>query len=151
MGRILDPQLRNLADQWSAVVQELLDGIGSRSWPPRKVRRSVFGKPELVVRYVQEGPVQRGNRIGWAVSHTSRPSTFDDQGNLSEGERQYWIVWLEAGTPALFTVEGSQIETGIPAERGALSQALMRSWKAGPRQQRFYGNKGPLSQPQSGS
>lgn len=145
MGRIREPALRELAEQWSPIVQELLREIGQRVWPPKKIKHSLFSKPEVIIRFSIEGPVEHGNRAAWALSHTSRPSTFDVSGMLSEGEREFWLLTLENGNPPLFHLEGALLEERIPASRDRLLEALNSARKAGPRIETFFGNKGPLS------
>jgi hypothetical protein len=81
----------------------------------------------------------------WAVSHTINPSSFDEQGRLSKGERVCWLVMLNT-SQATFTVEGAQIIERIPLDREALAQALNQAAQSGPKSEAFYGNKGPLTQ-----
>jgi hypothetical protein len=145
MGRITDPGLQALAEAWSPVVLELLDEVGQRVWPPHKERRGLFGKPVIITRYSLEGPAQRSGQLLWALSHTSQPSTFDEYGTLSEGEREFWLVALQPGSPPLFSVEGARLHERIPVDSEALLKALNDSRKEGPKTERFYGNKGPLS------
>ena len=145
MGRIREPALRELADQWSPIVQELLHEIGQRIWPPKKIKRSLFSKAEIIIRFSIEGPVEFGDRAAWALSHTSRPSTFDASGTLSEGEREFWLLTLENGNPPLFRIEGASVQDHIPANRDHLLEALNSARKAGPRIETYFGNKGPLS------
>lgn len=145
MGRIREPELIRLAEEWSPVVHELLDEMGQRVWPHKKIRRSLFSRPEIIVRYTIEGPVQRGSAIAWSLTHTSKPSAFDSSGVLSKGERQFWLVTIHPGTPPQFAVEGAQTQAQIPVGREALFQALQQARKDGPMVQEFYGNKGPLS------
>ncbi|GEM_PF-3102924 len=145
MGRITEPQLRVLADEWTPVVLELLDEMARRVWPPVRERRGMFSKSTLITRYDLEGPAQRDGKLVWAVSHTSRPSAFDDYGQLSEGERQFWLVTLMPGSPPFFCVEGAQAHERIPVDKDALRQALNQAYREGPKTERFYGNKGPLS------
>ncbi|HEC23730.1 MAG TPA: hypothetical protein ENI95_12530 [Chloroflexi bacterium] len=145
MGRIRKPELQTLADEWSPVVRELLDQLGKKIWPPKKERPSLLQKPRLITRYSLEGPAQRGNELAWALSHTTRPSSFDDTGRLTEGEREFWLVTLRPGDPPTFRIEGAQVIADIPADREALRKALRRARKMGPKVQTFYGNKGPLS------
>jgi hypothetical protein len=143
--RIDDLELQALAEQWSPVVIGLLHEIGQRVWPPLKTRRMLV-RVNIVPRYLVEGPAQWGDSLVWAVSHTINPSSFDDQGRLSKGERACWLVMLHPGQPPTFTLEGRQIATGIPAEQDALAPALSQAVQTGPKSETFYGNKGPLSQ-----
>ena len=145
MGRIQEPALRDLADRWSPIVQELLYEIGQRVWPPKKIKRSIFSKAEFIMRFSVEGPVQFGDRAAWALSHTSRPSGFDSSGTLSKGEREFWLLTLENGNPPLFRIEGASVEERIPASRENLLDALNSARKHGPRVETYFGNKGPLS------
>lgn len=147
MGRIRDSELAVLAEKWSPVVVELLGEIGNHVWPPKKIRRSLFSRAELVPRFSVEGPLQREQAVVWAISHTIKPSTFDDAGNLSEGEREFWLVKLEAGNPPMFTIEGAQKQDHLRADRDLLMQGFQRARKEGPKSERYYGNKGPLSHP----
>jgi len=124
------------------VVFEVLDELGKRTWPPVKERQGLLSRPNLIARYSLEGPAQRGNEIVWALSHTSRPSTFDVDGKLTKGERQYWLVYLRAGEPLTFRVEGKTTLDGISADRWALREALKQADH--PVIEAFYGNKGPL-------
>jgi len=142
LGRIGDPALRALAETWTPVVFEVLDELGKRTWPPLKERPSLLSKPNLIARYSLEGPAQRGDEIAWALSHTSRPSTFDDQGKLTKGERHYWLVYLRTGEPLTFRVESKTTLDGIPANQQALQNALKQA--KDPVTETFYGNKGPL-------
>jgi hypothetical protein len=145
VGRIDDLELQALAEQWSQIVKELLHEMGQRVWPPLKTRRMLV-RVNIVPRYLVEGPAQWGDSLVWAVSHTINPSSFDDQGRLSKGERACWLVMLHPGPPPTFTLEGRQIATGIAADRDALAQAVNDSVQSGPKSETFYGNKGPLSQ-----
>jgi hypothetical protein len=145
MGRIREPVLRELADQWAPIVQELLHEIGQRVWPPKKIKQSLFSKAEYIIRFSIEGPVEYGNRAAWALSHTSRPSAFDASGTLSEGEREFWLLTLENGSPPLFHLEGASIQERIPANRDQLLDALNSARKEGPKVEPYFGNKGPLS------
>ncbi len=145
MGRIREPALRDMADRWSPIVQELLREIGQRVWPPKKIKRSIFSKPELITRFSVEGPVELGDQAAWAVSHTSHPSGFDASGMLSEGKREFWLLTLENGNPPLFRIEGASVEERIPASRGSLLEALNSARKYGPKVETYFGNKGPLS------
>lgn len=145
MGRIHNPALQTLADQWSDVITELLDRLGEQTWPPRKIRRGLLKKPEIVKRHLVEGPAQRGQGLVWALSHTSRPSSFDEEGNLSQGERHYWLLYLEVDSPPIFRIEGAGNVDDVPASRQNLERALEAARQQGPKIELFYGNKGPLS------
>lgn len=145
MGRIVDPGLQTLADQWSPVVTSLLDALGSRVWPPKKQRQGLFRKPILIYRYSLEGPAQREGKLVWALSHTARPSSFDDRGVLGQGEREFWVITLSPGSSPRFTIQGSDVQPDIPADAEVLREALHAAQQAGPKREVFYGNKGPLS------
>ncbi len=145
MGRIRQPELRDLADKWKPTVHELLDEMGRRTWRPKKERNWLFGETRVILRHSLEGPLPRGDAVAWALSHTSIPSSFDAQGTLSEGLREYWILSLELGPPPTFRIEGAESITNIPADERSLRQALVRARKQGPKVESFYGNKGPLS------
>jgi hypothetical protein len=138
--------LQSLAKAWSPVVLGALDELGKQSWPPLSERRGLLGKPRpTVTRYTLEGPKQRGNEFVWALSHTSRPSVFDDNGILTIGERHFWLVFLGTGSPSTFRIEGAEGLDEIPAEPQELKIALQRAGEVGPRVESFYGNKGPLT------
>jgi len=145
MGRIREPELQGLAEQWSSTVYEMLRSLGDQRWPPKKIRRGLFSRPEIIQRYTVDGPTQWGNTLVWAVSHTSRPSAFDDSGNLTKGEREFWIIKLDRGPTPLFSIEGAEILSDIAADRNALSEALEQAQRSGPRVEEYFGNKGPLS------
>jgi hypothetical protein len=147
VGRILEPEFQALADQWSPVVYDLLHDLGRQVWPPIKVRHMLV-RVKVVPRYLVEGPVQRGDSLAWALSHTINPSSFDEQGRLTKGERACWIVTLHAGQPPTFSIEGRQVSAGIPADHDALAQALRQAGQSAPQLETFYGNKGPLTQRQ---
>ena len=146
MGRISDPPLRALAKTWTPVVFEVLDELGKRIWPPVKERPGLLGKPIVITRYSLEGPVQHGDEIVWALSHTSKPSTFDAQGNLTEGERLFWLVHLRTGRALVFRIEGRMIVDGVLANQRDLRDALKQA-EPYPIVETFYGNKGPLRHP----
>jgi hypothetical protein len=146
MGRIREPELRALAERWSPVVRSLLDELGERMWPPAKIRYSLLRKPCVIKRHLIEGPVRQGRRLTWALSHTSKPSVFDDRGRLSQGERKYWILTLDSTNPASFHMEGTGVVEGVPAEESALREAIEAAGQQGPKVDNFYGNKGPLTQ-----
>jgi hypothetical protein len=145
VGRINDIELQQLAEQWSPVVYDLLHDLGRRVWPPLRTRRMLV-KVRLIPRYLVEGPAQWDDMLVWAVSHTSNPSSFDERGRLSKGERACWLVMLNQGESATFSIEGKQIISGITADREGLAQALSQAAQSGPKSETFYGNKGPLSQ-----
>lgn len=151
MNGIEDPDLRALAEEWSPLVMELLDALGRAVWPPKKFRRWLLDKPQTLMRYMLEGPARQGDSVVWALSHTSRPSSFDYYGRLTPGERHTWVIRLSPGSQPEFTVEGAQTHDHVPADRDALRAALDAAKSAGPRVQTFYGNKGPLSQSQGSS
>ena len=142
MGRIGDASLRALVEIWTPEVFDVLGELGKRTWPPIKEQQSLFSRPNHVARYSLEGPAQRDDQIVWALSHTSNPSTFDDQGKLTMGERQYWLVYLQTGDSQAFRVEGNRKLDGIPADKKALREALRQVGH--PVTEAFYGNKGPL-------
>lgn len=134
-----------LINAWSPVVMAALNDIAGRRWPPHQEKRGLFRRPKLTARYALEGPLWRGGQVLWAISHTLRPSVFDRRGSLTEGEREYWIVALTAGEPPCFTIEGAQVLADIPADQAALQAGLDEALAAGPKHDRFYGNRGPLS------
>jgi hypothetical protein len=145
MGRIHDAELKALTDRWSSLVVRLLTEIAERQWPPRRVRRSLFKKPELVQRYLLEGPVPYRGGVAWAISHTSLPSAFDETGELSEGQREFYLVLLQDGAPPSFSIEGKTKQEQIAADEAAFTHAVHEAHRHGPKHDRFYGNKGPLS------
>jgi hypothetical protein len=145
MGVIRDRDTRALAETWSPVVCEILEKIGQRCWPPKKERQGLLARPKKVARYGIEGPTPHGDGVAWALYHTSRPSSFDSHGTLTEGEREYWLVTLHPGAPPTFSVRGADAINAIPLDRSALQQALAAAQEAGPRVEVFLGNKGPLS------
>jgi hypothetical protein len=146
MGRIHEPGLRTLAEQWSPVVVDALSELGLQTWPPIKERQHLLAKPRTIQRFLIEGPARRGEGIVWALSHTSKPSYFDSQGRLTEGERKYWLVTLRTDQePPAFEIQGAQTTNGIPLEEQALAAAVKNAGKAGPKIDNFYGNKGPIS------
>jgi hypothetical protein len=144
MGRISNPTLNALADQWSPVVHALLERTGAQHWPAKKERRSWLAKPKKVIRFGIEGPAPYEGGAAWALYHTSRPSTFDAQGVLSEGKRMFWLVELRPSDPPTFSIEGADAINGIPLEERALEKALSTAQKTGPKVETFVGNKGPL-------
>src|SRR5690348_9190019 len=103
MGRIREPELQSLSERWSPILSEMLQDLGDKAWPPKKIRKSLFSRAEIIRRYTVEGPAQWGSLLVWAVSHTSRPSAFDNHGNLTKGEREFWLIKLESGPSPLFT------------------------------------------------
>jgi hypothetical protein len=145
MGRIREPELKALAERWTPIVVDLLNELGESTWKPVKERYSLLRKPLIVKRHLVEGPVQRGTKLAWAVSHTGRPSAFNERGVLGEGERRYWMVTLDTTGPLSFRVEGAGVVEGITPEAGALKEALQKARGEGPKVEVFYGNKGPLS------
>lgn len=145
MGRIREPELQALAEKWSPIVTALLDQLGQQVWHPKKVRRSLFVKPQVIIRHLIEGPTQRSGKVLWSLSHTLVPSAFDDSGTLTKGEREYWLVALQQGDPPTFLVSGKETIENIPAGERALEQALKQAQVQGPKVESFYGNKGPLS------
>jgi hypothetical protein len=146
MGRIREPELRALAERWSPVVRSLLGELGEKTWPPVKIRYNLLRKPRVIERHLIEGPVWQGRRLAWALSHTNKPSVFDDRGRLTQGERKYWVVALASANPVSFRVEGAGVVEGIPAEESALREAIEAAGRQGPKVGSFYGNKGPLTQ-----
>jgi hypothetical protein len=140
-----NPELQQLSEQWSPVVYDLLHDLGRRVWPALRTRQMIV-KFKTIPRYLVEGSAQWGDSLVWAVSHTSNPSTFDQQGRLLKGKRECWLVMLHSGEPPTFTIEGAQISYAIPADRDKLAQALSHAEQSGPKSEMFYGNKGPLSQ-----
>lgn len=145
MGRIQEADLRSLIEFWSPVVTAALEHMGSQRWPPHQQKQGFLKRPKLIPRFMVEGPVRRGGEVLWAASHTISPSAFDTHGNLSEGRREYWIVALVAGEPPHIRIEGAQTMEGILAESKAFQAALAEALAAGPRNDTFYGNRGPLS------
>lgn len=146
MASTQDAERDALIETWSPVVIAALQGIGSRRWPPHQENRGLLRRPRLIPRFVVEGPLWRGGELLWAASHTLKPSVFDQHGILAEGEREYWVVGLSAGQAPCFRVEGAQQVADIPARADALRAALLEVLAAGPKHDRFYGNRGPLSQ-----
>jgi len=134
-----------LIKTWSPVVIAALQDIGGQRWPPHQEKRGLLRRPKLIARFTVEGPLRSGSEILWAASHTLRPSVFDKRGSLIEGEREYWLVGLSCGESPCFRVEGAVQVRDIPARTDALKAALLEALAAGPKQDRFYGNRGPLS------
>jgi len=146
MGRIVDPILKSLSDQWSPLIRRLLDDLGTQAWGTAKKRRGLFKKAESIKRHFVEGPEVWSGKLCWAVSHTSTPSTFDEYGDLSEGKREYWIVRLSVnGDSPTFMIEGKEKIDGIALDSSALYSAFEQAGKSGPQPDNFYGNKGPLT------
>lgn len=146
MGRIHESGLRLLAEQWSPIVINTLSKLGSQTWPPIKQRRHLLAKPRIIQRFLIEGPAPRGKDIVWAVSHTSKPSYFDDKGRLTEGERKYWLVTLQANQePPAFEIRGAQTFNNVPLNEQAFVEAVRKAGQAGPIIDHFYGNKGPIT------
>jgi hypothetical protein len=145
MGRIQEAGLQSLIELWSPVVKAALEQMGNQRWPPLQQKQGLLKRPKPIPRFMVEGPVLRGGEVQWAASHTISPSAFDIRGNLSEGQREYWIVALVAGEPPHIRVEGAQTLEDIPAENKAFQAALAEALAAGPRHDTFYGNRGPLS------
>jgi hypothetical protein len=145
MGRITEPSLQSLATEWNENVRHELNELGKRRWPPFRESQGLFQRPRIIDRFVLEGPIQRGGELVWSISHTSRPSTFDDNGNLTEGRRECWILAIAKGSPVAFRLEGLTTYTGELTNLKELKVVLERAYKEGPRQDNFYGNKGPLS------
>lgn len=134
-----------LLEAWSPRVIAALQEIGKQRWPPYQQKQGFLKRPKPIPRFAVEGPVLREGEILWAASHTISPSTFDKRGNLTKGEREYWLIGLSAGELPEFRVEGAQVVGGIPASEDALQAALVEALAAGPRHDTFYGNRGPLS------
>ena len=145
MGRILDAELKALTDRWSPMVVHLLKDLGERQWPPKKIRRGLFKKPEFIPRFSLEGPVPYRGGVAWSISHTSLPSAFDEYGVLSEGQREYYLVLLQNGAPPSFCVEGDITQEDVQSDDDKLTHAIQEAYKHGPKHDLFYGNKGPLS------
>ena len=147
MGRIHESGLRLLAEQWSPIVIDTLSELGSQTWPPIKQRRHLLAKPRIIQRFLIEGPAPQGKDIVWAVSHTSKPSYFDDKGRLTEGERKYWLVTLHANQePPAFEIRGAHTFNNVPLNEQAFVEAVRKAGQAGPKTDHFYGNKGPITQ-----
>jgi hypothetical protein len=147
MGRIHESGLRRLAEQWSPIVIDALSELGSQNWPPVTQRRHLLAKPRIIQRFLIEGPAPRGKDIVWAVSHTSKPSYFDDKGRLTEGERKHWLVTLHTGQkPPVFEIQGVQTFNNVPLDKQAFVEAIKKAGQAGPKIDTFYGNKGPITQ-----
>jgi len=145
MGRIEDPELQILSAQWSQLIVDALDKIGREMWPPFRERRGLLAQSRQVIPYSLEGPTVIAEQLFWAVSHITRPSAFDDKGNLSRGERAYWVISLKPGSPPIMTVEGAQA-ISLPLDPTTDWQSsLNRVVQGGPKVETFYGNKGPLS------
>jgi hypothetical protein len=144
---IQKPELQALVESWSPVVTAALEQVGRQVWPPDQEKQGFLKKARLLPRHTVEGPVWRGGEVLWSVSHTILPSAFDIHGNLTEGLREYWIVALDTGQPPCLRIQGAGRLEDIPLAPGDFEQALARALVAGPQQNTFYGNRGPLSQP----
>ncbi len=147
MERLDNPALKALADAWSVRVFEQLDQLGREVWPPLRELKGLLPRPRLVERHWVEGPAMLGEGVAWAVSHTVKPSAFDERGRLSQGEREYWLALIRPGSPPLLTIEGAEVTTGPLGGPEALVQMVEQARRFGPRRESFYGNKGPLSHP----
>src|SRR5262245_25437434 len=127
MGRISDPDCQKLADEWSLFVIAALDDLGRKTWPSFTVKRGLLAKPQEITPYSLDGPVQTGGQVCWAVAHIRRPSAFSSSGALSSGEREFWLIKINPGSPPALTVEGADIiSTPLLAESDlqiALNQA----------------------------
>jgi hypothetical protein len=145
VARIPEPELQSLVETWSPLVIAALTETGSRRWPPHREKQGFLKRPRLIPRFTVEGPVWRGGEILWAASHTLSPSAFDKRGSLTQGEREYWIVRLSTGEAPRFRIEGAQAIEDVPVREDTLQAALVEALAAGPKQDRFYGNRGPLS------
>jgi hypothetical protein len=145
MGRIEDPELQLLSAQWSQQIFDALNRIGREIWPPFKERRGLLAQSRQVIPYSVEGPTVIAGQLFWAVSHTTRPSAFDDYGNLTPGERAFWVICVKPGSPPIMIVDGAQV-ISLPLDPTADWQsALNQAVQDGPKVESFYGNKGPLS------
>jgi hypothetical protein len=149
MDNNIEPDLQSLIDTWSSIVIEGLKQMGDHRWPPHQEKQGLLKRPKAIQRFAIEGPIPREGDVLWALSHTISPSTFDIRGNLTEGEREYWIVGLSPGKKPVFRVDGAKSAAGIPADQAKLQAALDDALAAGPRRDRFYGNRGPLSHPRT--
>ena len=144
MGRINDPDCQRLAEEWSDRLLSALDDIGCRTWPPFIVKRGFLAKPQEITPYSLEGPVQIGAQVCWSVAHVRRPSTFNEMGILSPGERDFWFVCLRPGSPPTLTIEGAEVVRISLVAETDVQAALDQATDAGPKREEFYGNKGPL-------
>jgi hypothetical protein len=120
--------------------------MGKQVWPPFREKQGLFQKARVIDRFLIEGPIQRGGELWWAISHTNSPSTFDDQGNLTKGKRECWVLSLKNGSAVILQIEGATIQSVHLESPKTLRDALDEARKNGPRDDVFYGNKGPLSQ-----
>ena len=134
---------QSLIDEWSAIIIDQLNQLGETAWPPKKLKHGLLAKPEIIARYLVEGPVLQGEKIVWAVSHTLKPSSFSPRGILEEGQRAYWLITLEVADPARFTITGSEEISGN-VDLQTLEAAFKQAKESGPLVESFYGNKGPL-------
>ena len=144
MGRISDPACQKLAEDWSERILSALDELGRQTWPPFTVKRGFLAKPQIITPYSLDGPVQIGGLVCWAIAHISRPSTFNVVGNLSAGERDFWLVCLKPGSPPTLSVEGAKAVSREFAAETDLQTTLAQVAASGPKREEFYGNKGPL-------
>jgi len=144
MGRISDAACQKLAEDWSERILSALDDLGRQTWPPFTVKRGFLAKPQVITPYSLDGPVQIGGRVCWAIAHINRPSTFNVAGDLSAGERHFWIVSLKPSSPPIFSVEGTEEFSRELVAETDLQTALTQAAAAGPKREEFYGNKGPL-------
>lgn len=144
MGRISDPTYQKLAEDWSERILSALDDLGSRTWPPFKIKRGFLAKPQVITPYSMDGPVQVGEQLCWTVAHIRRPSTFSVMGALSPGEREFWLVSVTPGSPPHISIEGAQVVYKVLDTEVDFQNALDQAAVAGPKREEFYGNKGPL-------
>ena len=144
MGRISDPLHQKLAEDWSERILSALNDLGTRTWPPFTVKRGFLAKPQVITPYSLEGPVPMGGKLCWAIAHIRRPSTFSVAGALSPGEREFWLVSLNPGSPPAISIEGAQVVTLSLDTESDLQTALNQAAAVGPKREEFYGNKGPL-------
>jgi hypothetical protein len=120
--------------------------MGKQVWPPFREKQGLFQKARMIDRFLIEGPVQRGSELWWAISHTNSPSTFDDEGNLTKGKRECWVLSLKDSPLVVLRIEGAAIQSVHLDSPATLRNTLDEARKKGPREDVFYGNKGPLSQ-----
>ena len=144
MGRINDPDCQRLAEEWSDRLLTALDDIARNRWPPFIIKRGFLAKPQEITPYSLEGPVQMDAQVCWSVAHVRRPSTFNETGILSPGERDFWFVSLRPGSPPTLTIEGAKLFSLSLVAETDVQAALDRAAAAGPKHEDFYGNKGPL-------
>ena len=144
MGRISDPACQELAEDWSERILSALDDLGQKTWPSITVKRGFLAKPQVIVPYTLEGPMEISGRVCWAIAHIHHPSTFSVAGTLSAGERDFWMVSLRPGSPPSVTIEGAKVVDRHLSEERDWQAALDQAAAAGPKREEFYGNKGPL-------